>query len=204
MAMIERHVFLDFHIDTNRINSRSRLKHMNFLEQWHEREVIYIAMSEVAQKEAVKDGAGDRAEKAYTYTATETLARTPDEVKNLKRLKELLFPHGIKSRSEWNDVEVVFNAHKYEAILITDDGGSKRQPNGILGNAQKLCQLGIQALHDYEAVELVRQKIIQRDQTAREIASTTGEPLPDWVGKDLEILGDSSPLTLPSPSRVEG
>jgi hypothetical protein len=145
-------------------------------------------MSEVAQKEAVGKGGGDRAEKAYTYSATETLANTPNEVKKLRQIKDLLFPHGIKSRSEWNDVEVAFNAHKYEAILITDDGGSKRQPNGILGKTQKLRKLGIQALHDYEAVELVRQKIIQRDQTAREIASTTGESLPDWVGKDLDLL----------------
>lgn len=186
--MVERHVFLDFHIDTNRINSRSRLKYMNILEQWNEREVIYVAISEVAQKEAARSGDGDRTEKTYTYAATETFANTPNEVKKLRQIKDLLFPHGIKSRSEWNDVEVVFNAHKYEAILITDDGGSKRQPNGILGNTQKLRQLGIQALHDYEAVELVRQKIIQRDQTAREIASTTGEPLPDWVGKDLDML----------------
>lgn len=190
--MIERHVFLDFHIDTNRINSRLKLKYMNVLEQWHERDIIYIAMSEVAQKEAVKNGDGDRAEKAYSYGATETLARTPNEVKQLRQIEKLLFPDGVKSQNEWNDVEVVFNAHKYFAILITDDGGSNRQPKGILGNAQKLHQLGIKVFRDCEAVELVKRKIIAKDQIARELASTAGAPLPDWVGKDLDVLEDTA------------
>lgn len=190
--MIERHVYLDFHIDTNRINSQLKLKYMNVLEQWHERDIIYIAMSEVAQKEAVKNGDGDRAEKAYAYVATETLARTSDELKVLRQIQELLFPHGIKSRNEWNDVEVVFNAHKYFAILITNDGGSGRQPNGILGKTNKLREMGIQVLRDYEAVELVKRKIIARDQRAREFASTAGALLPDWVGKDLDVLEDTA------------
>jgi hypothetical protein len=189
--MIERHIFLDFHIDTNRINSRSQLKYMNPLEQLHEREVIDIAMSEVAQKEATQSGDDDRTEKAYAYGATETLANTSNEVKKLREIQKLLFPQGIKSRREWNDVEIVFNAHKYGAVLITNDGGSKREPNGILGNAQKLRQIGIQVLRDYAAIELIKKKIIRRDQIAREIASTTGEPLPDWVGKDLNILEDT-------------
>lgn len=185
--MIGRHVFLDFHIDTNRINSRSKLYYMNLLEQWHEREVIYIAMAEVAQKEAV-NGGKFRAAKAYTYAATETLARTPFEVKHLRMIRDLLFPQGIESRSESNDVEVVFNAHKYFTILITNDGDSMRQPNGILGKTKELRELGIIVLRDYQAVELVKQKIIARDQLAKELASTTGEALPDWVGKDLDML----------------
>ncbi len=203
MDMIDRHVFLDFHIDTNLINSKSDIRGMNLLEQWNEREVIYIAMSEVAQKEAVGRGGGTRAEKAYTYAATETLANTPNEVKKLKQVAEILFPQGIKSPSERNDVEIVFNAHKYEAILITNDGDSKRQPKGILGNAQKLRQIGIEVLRVYEAIELIKRKILQRDQTAREIALATREPLPDWVGKDLNILEDTLKLPVNETSQSE-
>ena len=85
-------------------------------------------------------------------------------------------------------VPYLFNAHKYERILITDDGGSKRQPGGIIGNREKLSSLGIKILRDHEAVELVRQKIIERDNRARRIASLTGKPLPEWIGSDLKIL----------------
>lgn len=185
--MIERDVFLDFHIDANRINARSKLPHMNILEQWRERGVISIAMSEVAQKEAAH---GDKAreEKSYIYGATETLARTFSEIKTLRQLQKLLFPQGIKFQSQRNDVEVVFNAHKYFALLITDDGDSRRQSDGILGKAQQLRELGIQVLRDHEAVELVKQKILARDRIAKELSSTPGEALPDWVGKDLDVL----------------
>lgn len=186
--MPERYVYLDFHIDTNRINAESRLNYMNILERWFEDNVIYLEMSEVAQNEAVKSESSIRTEKAYTYVASETLASTSDEIRILKQVKKILFPDGIKSINEKNDVEIVFNAWKYNQILITDDGGSKRQPGGILGNRDKLEAMGIQVLRDHEAVKLVKQKIIQRDQRVNRIATYKKEPLPEWVGKDLEVL----------------
>ncbi len=50
MNIPERYVWLEFHIDTNRINARKNLKDMNMLEYWNENDVIYMEMSEVAQK----------------------------------------------------------------------------------------------------------------------------------------------------------
>ena len=188
MNMPERYVYLDFHIDTNRINAKSRLAYMNILERWFEDDLIYLEMSEVAQNEAVKSGSSIRTEKAYTYIASETLAGTFDECHILKQIKEILFPNGLKSINEKNDVEIVFNAWKYRQILITDDGSSKSQPGGILGNRDKLAALGIQVLRDHEAVKLVKQKVIQRDQRTNKIAAYKNEPLPEWVGKDLDIL----------------
>jgi hypothetical protein len=148
-----------------------------------------MEMSEVAQKEAVHGGNPERSDKAYTYAATETLA-SPSEKLMINQISTVIFPQGIKSPKEANDVEMVFNAHKYERILITNDGESKRQSGGILGNRERLRSLGIQVVRDCEAVELVKHKIIVRDEFARRIASKTREPLPDWVGKDLDILCD--------------
>ena len=45
-----------------------------------------------------------------------------------------MFPNGAKDDNELNDVRIVCEAKKYEAILVTGDGGSKAQPGGILGN----------------------------------------------------------------------
>ena len=70
MNMPERYVYLDFHIDTNRINAKSGLTYMNILERWFEDDVIYLEMSEAAQNEAVKSGSSTRTEKAYTYIAS--------------------------------------------------------------------------------------------------------------------------------------
>ena len=158
MNMPERYVYLDFHIDTNRINAKSRLDFMNILEHWYENDVIFLEMAEVAQNEATKSQNSIRTEKAYSYISTETLASTPDEARMLRKIKVILFPRGVKNINERNDVEILFNAWKYGAILITDDGGSKRQPGGILGNRDKLTALGIQVMRDHEAVEIVKQK----------------------------------------------
>ena len=188
MNMLERYVYLEFHIDTNRINAKSRLDFMNILEHWHENDVIFLEMAEVAQNEATKSQNSIRTEKAYSYISTETLASTPDEARMLRKIKVILFPRGVKSINERNDVEILFNAWKYRSILITDDGGSKRQPGGILGNRDKLTALGVQVMRDHEAVEIVKQKIVKRDQLAKKIASYKNDPLPEWVGKDLDIL----------------
>lgn len=171
MNNLERYVWLEFHVDTNRINARKNLKYMNLLEYWHENDIIYMEMSDVAQKEAAHGGNPDRFEKAYTYAATETLASPSDKLRMMNQVSAVLFPQGIKSRKEKNDVEIVFNAYKYGRILITDDGGSKQQPGGILGNREKLRSLGNQVMRDSEAVELVKHKLIERDEFARKIAS---------------------------------
>jgi hypothetical protein len=67
MNILERYVWLEFHIDANRINARKNLKYMNILEYWNKNDVIFMEMSEVAQKEAADGGNPDRFEKAYTY-----------------------------------------------------------------------------------------------------------------------------------------
>ena len=96
MDMPERYVCLDFHIDTNRINAKSRLTYMNILERWFEDDVIYLEMAEVAQNEAVQSASSVRTKKAYTYIAKETLAGTLDESRILKQIQGILFPNGIK------------------------------------------------------------------------------------------------------------
>jgi hypothetical protein len=98
-------------------------------------------------------------------------------------------PINVSSRSELNDVEIVFNAWKYSDGLITADGGSKRQRKGILGNSDQLEKLGIRIFRDFEAVDLVKQRIVDRDSEAKVMAATTGDPLPEWVGKDFDVLG---------------
>jgi len=78
----------------------------------------------------------------------------------------------------------VADALRWTAILITSDGGSKRQPGGILGNRQTLRDLGITVMNDGEAVEFVLGKIEERDRLANEHSDHTGDPLPAWLGCD--------------------
>jgi len=183
--MPNRHTTLEFYIDTNRINARQGLPHMNQLEKWRRNGVISIQMPDEARLEALRGRNPDRSRKTKSYICSivpqdmqARYQRVLDEVENI------LFPSGAQTQDQLNDVGIVFNAGYYMAILITDDGDSNRQPNGILGSREKLLKLGIQVMRDSEAVSLVRERIGQRDELARAVASRTGQPLPEWVGVD--------------------
>lgn len=183
MLRLDRHVWLNFHIDANRINSRRKLEHMNRIEKWADDDVIFLEMSQVAQEEAVS-GDPQRRYKAYTYGATETLLSFPHERRLWREIEKILFPAGDGMISEKHDVEILFSAIKYDAILITDDGDSKRQPGGILGNRDRLRRLGVVVMRDEEVVRMVEALIKKRDDLAGKLSQEMGEVFPAWVGKD--------------------
>jgi hypothetical protein len=176
-------VYRSFQIDANRINGSGRLEFMNQLEKWHRERIIQIQMAETAQGEAAC-GSTRRARKAYRYVFTRTASRTPREAALLRQIEAILFPGGASTQGERNDVDIVFNAKKYGCVLVTNDGASRSQPGGILGNRQRLEALGVQILTDEEAVACVHELILRRDERERGRALATGEPLPDWVGRD--------------------
>lgn len=180
----DRFVTLSLHIDTNRINARTALPNMNQLERWRSDGVILMQMSNTAREEAVAGGSAARAKKASSYIFTLTMNLIDDERRLMREIEAILFPGGASSASERNDIEIVFNAWKYSAVLVTADGGSRRQPGGILGNQEALGRRGITVMSDDEAVELVRDKIRQRDRLMIERCQWEGRPLPVWIGQD--------------------
>jgi hypothetical protein len=153
------------------------------LEEWARRDVVSLELSLVARNEVLKTGHPLFEQKAYRYIATETLAHTREEMRLLGRIAGILFPEGFRTGSERNDVEIVFNAHKYCAFLVTADGGSKAQPGGILGHAAALRALNIRVMTGQEAVAFVRERILVRDQRLW-FRHEHGQPLPEWVGRD--------------------
>jgi hypothetical protein len=182
--MPARFLPLEFYVDTNRINARQGLPHMNQLEEWHRNRVISIQMAEEAHDEAIRGNNPERARKARSYIYSIVPPDMQAQYRHiLKEIENILFPSGAKTCSQVNDVRIVFNAAYYMSILVTNDGESSSQPNGILGNRDKLAKY-VQVMRDSEAVELVKERIKERDARARKIASMSGQPLPDWVGND--------------------
>lgn len=177
-----RYIRRCFQIDANRINSSGRLEYMNILEKWRKDKVIRIMMAQPAQDEAAHGSRG-RAKKAYGYVFSMTKSR-PEDTELRKSIENAIFPKGASTQNEKNDIEVVFHARKYGCILVTNDGRSRRQPGGILGNRGKLIALGVQVLTDDEAVALVRKLIRERDACECERSDISGQPLPEWVGCD--------------------
>ena len=176
--MPRRDTSLGFCLDTNRINARQKDGFMNQLEKWAQNDVIYLYMSEPANIEARKGGSAQRHWKVAQLGPTMlTLADSQQERAFLRQIADVLFARPPRDKNERRDVEIVFNAKKYHGDLITED-------KGILGKRAPLKALGIHVWKTQEAVELVRGRITLRDKRARETASCTGEPLPNWVGMD--------------------
>ncbi|NJL17316.1 MAG: hypothetical protein HC938_09085 [Nitrospira sp.] len=94
------------------------------------------------------------------------------------RIAGILFPKGCHSQNEENDVQIVLDTWRHHPYpLVTADGG-------ILRKRDELAQLRISVMTDAEAVTLVRKRIQERDDEARDFAANSGEPLPWFVGKD--------------------
>src|SRR6266849_3528273 len=178
--MVPRELGLSFQIDTNRINSRHGLPAMNKLEDWRRKGLIEILLSEPAQHEALVGQDPSRVAKTYSYIVSRDTFRGSEEITVEEKIKQILCPGGAQTASEDNDVRIVAHALKYHCTLITADGGSRRQPGGILGHREDLRQsVGVLILTDEEAVSLVEQKLQSRDEAARRLAGVTGESVPD-------------------------
>jgi hypothetical protein len=172
------------HIDTNLINSRQKLVAVNQLEKWYADGVILINMAGTARDEAVAGGNARRTQKANQHIFTMTpQATVPSE--RFKAIESVLFPGGARGKNQQNDVRIVADAIHYAAILVTNDGGSRSQPCGILGNRDALDQrFGIRILSAHEAVDFIRSKIRERDDFNRQIVREFGGTLPEWTDTD--------------------
>lgn len=115
------------------------------------------------------------------FTLTDENANEADPM--FQKIATALFPRGLSNANQRNDVAVVWDAVKWHAILVTNDGGSKNQPGGILGNASKLKD-HVKIMRDNEAADFIHAKIQKRDEQNRHIHEHTGLPLPEWTGKD--------------------
>jgi len=140
-------------------------------------------MADVAQEEAAT-GNSARARKAFSLIFTGSTNLTAPEHAMRARIAQVLFPAGPATQSEDNDVQIVFHAWKNRCTLITNDGGSRSQPGGILGHRSELAGPGSSVITDAEAVSWVEEQICNRDDRERRWSEMTGEPLPDWVGND--------------------
>jgi hypothetical protein len=183
VVQISRCVNQLFHLDTNRINSKQGLLNINRLEKWQKDGVILMELSSTARDECTTDPGSKRTEKANEYLYAIPADRARDQ-KLLEQIGNIIFPGGPKSDDQKKDALIVYTAAYYNAILVTADGNSKKQPRGILGSQADLRAIGVRVMTDEEAVRHVEALVADRDAPIRLVCTRTGQPLPDWVGKD--------------------
>lgn len=173
-----------FHLDANLINARQKLDTVNRMEHWRDEGVILLVMAGIAHEEAQAGAGGNveaRKRKAagHIYTINDQGAAKADDT--YARVEAILWGQATDD-NQANDVEVVCEAIKWHAILVTRDGDSKEQPAGILGNRDRLReQFDILIFRPEEAVEFIRGKIEERDKFNTQVAALTGAALPEYA-----------------------
>jgi len=180
-GLMERRLQIGLVLDTNRINSRGKLPHMNRLEKWGADGVIYLFVTDTVHKEAERGGdkLGTKAWRRVGLVAPPLIA-ADRELWN--EIAATIFPNGVLTDKQRNDVQIVFTTAKFGLILITNDGDSKGQPGGILGHAKELRQKHhIRVMRDFEAVDFVEKEIAERDALRRRLAALAGIPLDEMV-----------------------
>lgn len=184
MDMLRRMLYTPiFHIDTNLINARGKLDAMNQIEKWASDDVILVNMSNVSFYEAQQGNSVERTKKALSHIFTLQVDGFAEVDPLFIKFREAVFPGQELSQNQINDIKVLCEASKWNAYLITNDGGSKKQPGGILGNRDKISDY-VTVMRDVEVVTFINEKIKERDAHNLKVHQYTGLELPDWHGND--------------------
>ena len=144
-----------FHLDANAVNARRMNCDLNELELLAETGVIDIQFSETANMEA-SAGSKLRSDKVDEYTWAGLTADASLEDEWRRKIQVAVFPFGVHSDSQRNDIEVLLTAKLAGAVLVTTDGASKTQPRGILGSSGELAALGIKVLSPQDALAFAK------------------------------------------------
>jgi hypothetical protein len=111
-------------------------------------------MPRIAWNEAEAGNNEDRQEKTWSYYFI-GLTHTDSQNHWYTKVEAIIFPNGARSKQEINDIWILVTAREMNYPLVTNDGGSKSQRGGILGNREKLNKIGIKVIRDYEAVQMI-------------------------------------------------
>lgn len=139
------------HLDANAVNARQADDSLNELEHLAVLGKVDLEYSEIAYIEA-GHGSSARQTKTENYTWAGLSGQPEFEADWRAKIEKAIFPLGVNTDSDRNDVEVVLTAKIAGAVLVTRDGNSKTQPRGILGSRKELAALGIMVLTFSEAV----------------------------------------------------
>ncbi|MBK6980145.1 MAG: hypothetical protein IPH30_00440 [Betaproteobacteria bacterium] len=144
-----------FFLDANAVNARQRDSALNELERMAQAGLIEVQYTEVTFAEA-SHGCGKRSEKAAEFEWAGVVEESGFPAQWREAIEKAVFPGGVQSTSQQNDVTALVTAKLAGAFFVTTDGASKTQPRGILGSRCDLSELGIDVLTPIEAVALAK------------------------------------------------
>lgn len=141
-----------FHFDANAVNARQANPDLNRLEDLVKSGAVWIDYSRTAYDEG-SAGCELRTKKAEKHIWMALSGQPEFEKQKRAEIARIVFPNGVKTTSQENDVEILLTAFMCRAILVTSDGASKTQPRGILGSKADLANIGVRVMTPNEALE---------------------------------------------------
>lgn len=141
-----------FHLDANAVNARQENPDLNRLEDVVRSGAVWIDYSRTAYDEA-SSGCELRDQKAEEHIWMELRGQPEFEEQKRADIARIVFPNGVKTTSQENDVEILLTAFMCRAILVTSDGASKTQHRGIHGSKADLAKIGVRVMTPNEALE---------------------------------------------------
>jgi N-acetylmuramic acid 6-phosphate (MurNAc-6-P) etherase len=134
---------------------------MNELEKMADEGKIMLNWSSTAQSEALNNESQNLKRKAQTHIYTindedDEFPQTPSKIQN--EIFKIMEISSQSSQNDINDALIICEAHKYGAILISNDGASRSQAKGILGRRNELKDY-VQVVTPSEALEIANRCI---------------------------------------------
>lgn len=154
-----------FLLDANACNALQRIEELNKLEHLAHAGKIDLMYTETTWDEA-QFGSQIRRDKVREFFF---VGLAKDQENSLlqqpwrKEIGRLVFPHGIKNDGQRRDIEALLTVKMSCGYFVSSDGGSKRQPGGILGYRSQLAILGIEVLNFTEALKYALQVVSSND-----------------------------------------
>ena len=185
--MMPHRVGQPFIVDSNRVNSRGALPAMTTLRKWADAGDIKLDYTEEiwAELENSQNPKIQAASRELGARFANSLDEK-EEAEERSKIAQIVFPNGLQFDSDRVDVDTIRIAQLWNAIVITNDGDSKRQPGGILGAKRRLHQeIGVEVMRDFEAEKLVIQLIRERDRMEIGLAAKEGREPAAWVRWEL-------------------
>ncbi len=128
---------------------------MNELEQLAAQGKCSLLMPYSAWKEAETGNNELRKSKTWEYFYIQPI-KNESQKYWYDVIETIVFPNGARTENEKNDLWILVTAREMNYPIITNDGNSKKQPGGMLGNVQELKKIGVIVIRDSEAVAWIK------------------------------------------------
>lgn len=143
-----------FLLDANACNARQQIEELNELERLADVGKIELMYTESTWNEA-RFGSEERRTKVDRryFLGLDEFGENASLVNSWRKdIGQVVFPRGVVNERQRRDIEALLVVKISGGYFVSNDGGSNKQPGGVLGNRDALASCGIKVFSFAEAL----------------------------------------------------